>query len=72
MRNPNLDYKSGMTDLYSVYILEEDQRTYIGEGNRSLVDFISEKLSDLIKIEPSRSVIGFSGQDVVGIGEHIE
>lgn len=69
MRNPNLDYKAGLTDLWSIYILEEDQKTYIGEGDRALVDFLTEHTPHVVRAEPSRSVMRFSDNDVVGIGE---
>lgn len=65
MRNPNLDYKAGLTDLWSVF---GDGEQHLGECDAKLKEYL-EVVRDELSFKPSRSVMRFTENDVVGIGE---
>lgn len=65
MRNPNLDYKAGLTDLWSVF---GDDEQHLGECDAKLKEYL-EVVRDELSFKPSRSVMRFTENDVVGIGE---
>lgn len=65
MRNPNLNYKSGLTDLWVVLT---DDKQVIGECDAKVKEYL-ESLYDGLTFKPTRSVMSFHENDVVGIGE---
>jgi hypothetical protein len=68
MRNPNLDYKTGLIDLW--YVETDAGAITIGECDNNLKKYL-ESRQDELTFRPSRSVMRFTGNDVVGIGDSL-
>ena len=66
MRNPNLDYKTGLIDLWWVEL--DAGAITIGECDRNLKEYL-ESRRDELTFRPSRSVMCFTGNNIVGIGD---
>lgn len=68
MRNPNLDYKTGLVDLYDVSINADGEEMSLGKCTKTIAEMLTDRYVDL-EIKPAHSYMRFTGNDVVGIGE---
>ncbi len=75
MKNPDLDYKAGLTELWSVTQITTDEVggelfQFLGECTEKVINLLLIRSENVrFEIKPSRSVMTFTGQDVAGIGE---
>ena len=72
MRNPNLDYKAGLIDLYLVTLEINDSVRFLGECAEPMVRYLKtlpQEEGVKLVARPSQSVMRFTENDVVGIGE---
>lgn len=74
MRNPLLDYQSGLIDLWSVTAVHKTSngteiRAVLGECTGPLREAFADDDIVTYEFKPSQSVMRFRGNDVIGIGE---